>query len=134
MKKLALTIASTGYLAYTKLALASNVNDNINLNNAQTRGIAANESANNVVQNAITLAFTIAGVAVLAFLIFGAFQWITSGGAKEKVDAARKTITNALIGLALLGLAFLIVRIVGQIVGFDVLGQFDIPTLGRVVH
>ena len=128
-KLIAGSLAFGTYLTTSALAFAQNV-DTINLQTAQRRGILASTSLNTVVQNAITLVFTLAGVAVLAFLILGAFQWVTSGGAKDKVDNARKTITAALVGLLLLGLAFLIVRVVGQIVGFDVLTQFQVPALG----
>lgn len=45
----------------------------------------------------------IAGViAVLLFLILGAFEWLTAGGDAGKVTKAREKMTNAVIGLVVL--------------------------------
>lgn len=44
----------------------------------------------------------IAVLAVLLFLIWGAIEWITSGGDKSKVESARNKITNAILGLIVL--------------------------------
>lgn len=77
---------------------------------------------------ALRLVFIIALVAVLAMLVWGAVQWIFSGGEKEAVAAARGRIINALIGLAILAVAFAIVQVAGQFLGFNLLGQFIIPS------
>ena len=91
-------------------------------------------SVDRVFTNALRLVFIIATLAVLVYMIWGAFQWITSGGDKDAVGNARKRITHALIGLAILALAFLIVFVVGQIVGINVIGQqVNIPTLSEPV-
>ncbi|MDP3758412.1 MAG: hypothetical protein Q8Q86_01725, partial [Candidatus Daviesbacteria bacterium] len=67
----------------------------------------------------------------LFMLIIGAFQWITSGGDKEGVESARKRITHALIGFAILALAFLIVQVVGQVVNINILDIQSLPVLGQ---
>ena len=46
-------------------------------------------------------------------------MWIKEGGDKEAVGKARGRILNALIGLVILGVAFVIVRVAGVIVGVD---------------
>jgi lipopolysaccharide/colanic/teichoic acid biosynthesis glycosyltransferase len=58
-------------------------------------------------------------------LIWGAIKWITSGGDKGKVDAARNTIVAAVIGLIVLLLSFVIINFAIQIVGAGN-GIFDI--------
>ncbi len=68
--------------------------------------------------NIISLAFVIALVVVLIMLVWGAFQWIVSGGDKEAVGSARGRILNALIGLAILAVAFALFRFAGQFLGF----------------
>ncbi len=83
-----------------------------------------------ILSNVIMIVFIVATLAVLFMLIFGALQWILSGGEKEKVSQARGRITNALIGFAILALAFLIVTVVGQLLGIKILGtDFVIPSL-----
>ena len=84
-----------------------------------------------VIQNVLNIIFVISALAVLFMLLYGAFQWITSGGEKEAVAKARGRITHALIGLTVLALSYFIVRVAGSIVGIDVLGDFTLPWLGE---
>ena len=74
----------------------------------------------NFVTNVMTLAFGIAILDVLVMLIWGAFEWITSGGDKESVGKARNRIINALIGLAILAVAFALARVASQFLGFNI--------------
>lgn len=80
------------------------------------------------VTNVITLSFSIAILVVLVMLIWGAFEWITSGGDKEAVGKARNRIINALIGLAVLAIAYALTRVAGQFLGFDITTSLPIPT------
>ncbi len=77
--------------------------------------------------SAMTLAFIFAVLAVLLMMIWGAFEWITSGGDKENVGKARGKIINALIGLAVLAVAFALFKVAGQFVGIDI-KNFVIPS------
>lgn len=43
-----------------------------------------------------------AGVIALIYLLRGSLTWITSAGDKEKLDKARSTLRNAVIGLLIL--------------------------------
>lgn len=81
----------------------------------------------NAIANIITLAFAIAVLAVLVMLILGAFEWIVSGGDKEAVGKARNRILNALIGLAVLAIAFALVKVFGSFVGLN-LTNITVPT------
>ena len=79
------------------------------------------------VQNVLLLLFSIAIILVLFMLVWGAFEWITSGGDKEAVGKARGRIINALIGLAVLAIAFALTRLAGQFLGFDITQNIPIP-------
>lgn len=79
------------------------------------------------VGNALQLAFIAAVLLVLGMLVWGAFEWITSGGDKEAVGKARNRIINALIGLAVLAVAFALFKTAGQFLGFNTT-TFPIPT------
>lgn len=98
---------------------------------APASGVNPNTPVGTILSNALTIIFVLAALAVLFMLIIGAFQWITSGGDKEKYGAARGRITQALVGLFILALAFLITRVVGQVVNIDILNIKSIPTLDR---
>lgn len=90
-----------------------------------------NASPGALVSNSLRIMYILGGLAVLVFIVWGAFDWITSGGEKEKVAGAQKKITNSLIGLALLALSAFIVSLVGQIVGIDPTKMGILPTLGQ---
>jgi predicted small integral membrane protein len=75
-----------------------------------------------VIGNSITIMLIIAIILALVFLILGGIGWITSGGDKAKVAAARSRITYAIIGLVVTLVAFFIVSVVGYI--------FNVPLVG----
>lgn len=79
------------------------------------------------INNIITLVFILAIIIVLFMLIWGALEWITSGGEKEAVAGARNRIISALIGLAVLSVAFALANVAGQFLGFDILSTIKIP-------
>lgn len=78
------------------------------------------------VSKAIQVIIAVSILIVLVMLIIGAYEWITSGGDKEAVGKARNRIINALIGLAVLAVAFALARLGAQFVGLD-LQNINIP-------
>jgi len=82
------------------------------------------------ITNVLQLSFVLAVLAVLVMLVWGAFEWITSGGDKDAIGKARSKIINALIGLAVLSVAFALFRLAGQFLGFETT-TFPIPTPPR---
>lgn len=84
-----------------------------------------------VIRNAIVLIFSIASVSAVLVFLWGALDWIFSGGDKEKVSNARKKITNALVGLIVLAVSFLVLSLVGTFVGINPLKGINIPFLGQ---
>lgn len=49
----------------------------------------------------INIFLIVAGFFLLIYLMSGAFDWIISGGEKEKISKAQSKITNAVIGMIL---------------------------------
>lgn len=133
IKKFLLLISALLFLSLSPLNAFAQDEDNvgtINLGGAQGEfGVSTDTTINQLITNAITIIFIIAAVLVLIMLIWGGIEWVLSGGDKEKVANARKRIISALIGMAIIALAFFIVTIVGQILGFNVLNDLTIPTL-----
>lgn len=101
----------------------------INITQPAGRGISGGANPGEVIGRAITIVFSLAALIVLVMIMWGAFEWIFSAGDKEKIGAARGRIVNALIGLALLALAFLVARIVGQLININIF-SLNIPSLG----
>lgn len=82
-----------------------------------------------LIKSGITIALLVAAVLTFAFLIWGGLQWIMSGGDKAKYEEARNRITAALIGLAIVALAWLLIKLVAYFFGLPdpFGGSIDIP-------
>lgn len=89
------------------------------------------EGLKSLITNTITLFFSVGAIGFIIMFLWGAVDWILSGGDKEKIAGARKRITTAIIGLVLLSLTFVIMVVVGQILGIDALksGTFELKGL-----
>lgn len=72
-----------------------------------------------IIQTLINVLFLGAFVFTLFMLVWGGIQWISSQGDAKAIDSARKRIIFAVIGLAVVLSAFLIIRIVGGVLGAD---------------
>lgn len=77
------------------------IKDNINISTSE-------ESAQVVVVRLINLALTFLGLVAVVLILWGGFKWMTAGGNDENVDAAKKIITAAVIGLAIVISAYAI--------------------------
>ena len=74
-----------------------------------------------IFRNSYTILLIATVVLSLVFIVLGAISWITSGGDKAKLDAARKKITWAIIGLVIAFASFLIVGILGYLFNVNLL-------------
>lgn len=81
-------------------------------------GDPARLSLGNILGWALRMVFVAAGLFVFYHLIFGALEWIQSGGDKEKVEKARKRITTAVTGLVILFIVIGAIVLIEQIFGF----------------
>lgn len=71
-------------------------------------------NATNAIVRIIEILLAIAGLVAVIFLIVGGFKYITAGGNEESAEGAKKTITNAIIGIVVIILAFIIVRVISN--------------------
>ena len=62
-------------------------------------------------------------ILVLLYLIWGAIEWITSGGDKGKTEAARNKITSAVIGLIVIAASYAILTLALNFLGFSNLNE-----------
>lgn len=83
----------------------------------------------------IQMFILVAGMFMILYLLWGAFDWINSGGEKERITKAQNKITNALIGMLLIFVVLVIFNVfAGRILGivqYNTDGSFGIkiPTL-----
>jgi len=88
-------------------------------------GDTANFALPDLITAAIQAVIVIAGLLTFAFLVWGGVEWLTSGGDKEKYEAARGRITAAVIGLVIVIAAWAILTVLTNFLGLETwnLGQ-----------
>jgi len=85
-------------------------------------------------ETGIKLFIIVAGIALIIYLLWGAYDWIVSGGEKEKIAKAQAKITNAVIGMFLIFVMLAVWGLItGNILGIIKIGpngiEFSLPTL-----
>ena len=60
----------------------------------------------------INIVLAIVGILAVAYLIFGGFRYITAGGGEEGTKEAKGIIKNALIGLIVVILSYVIIIVI----------------------
>ena len=65
-----------------------------------------------ILTNIIILLLGFAGLVAMAYIIYGGFQIATARGNEKASEHGRKTLTNAIIGLVIIILSYIIVSVV----------------------
>lgn len=135
MKKLSIAVSSG--LVYLSLALPAFAQDSVLdagiREGSGDRIIPPETPIGAIVSFVVAFIIVIAFLAALFYIVIGAFQWITSGGDKEKVASARNHIVAAVIGLVVIALSFVIINVVISALGLGNLMDLQIPTLDEFV-
>jgi hypothetical protein len=124
--------AASALILYASSAVpvfADPLDAGIRPDNVAGRVIAPDTPIGAIVSFVVAFIVVIAFLATLLFIVIGAFQWITSGGDKSKVEAARNHIIAAVIGLVIIALSFVIINVVITALGLGNLTNLQIPTL-----
>lgn len=79
----------------------------------QQGGVSMETFVLTVVFNVIDMLLQLVVYVAVGFVIYGGFIFLTSGGSPERATAARKTITNALIGVVIGIASVALVNMVG---------------------
>jgi len=74
-----------------------------------------------ILPNLIGILFVVGSVVFFFMMLLGAIQWISSGGDKVKIEAARGKITAALIGLVIMFSVYALVKILETFFGVSIL-------------
>lgn len=82
------------------------------------------DAPSNILQFSVNLLSIAVVIAAVIFVLWGGILWITSQGDKAKVDKARHTIMYAIIGVVIMILAFIIIQIIGTLLGVSYLAKF----------
>lgn len=77
--------------------------------------------------NILTIAVSLAVLALFVMLIMGGFKYLTSAGDPKAAGSARQTMTYAIAGIVLMALAYLIFRLIETFTGVTIT-IFHIPS------
>lgn len=118
-------------LAYFGFIAPAYADENVSVSPPPGVGVNPQTPLNTLIGQLLQIIFIIGGLALVAMLLWGGFQWITAGGDKDKVGAAQKKITQSIIGFLVLALALLIAKVIGGLVHIDIFSpNASIPSLG----
>jgi TRAP-type C4-dicarboxylate transport system permease small subunit len=73
---------------------------------AEAAGFGEPRSIPEIIGTLIAAFLSLLGVIFLCLVIYGGFLWMTSNGKEEKVLKAKKTLTDAVIGLIIIVSAY----------------------------
>lgn len=96
--------------------------DFVSIQNGVEQNRLNNLKPSALIGGVINIILGIAGIIAFIWLLWGGLQWILSGGDKEGTEKARKRITAALVGLAIVFSAYALIYIVRALFNVDVLG------------
>lgn len=85
-------------------------------------------NANQILNNLVNVFIAVGGLIFFFMLLFGGIRFMTAGGDPKNSESARKTITNAIIGLLIVVSAFLVTTVLGELLGIEFLKP-NIPGL-----
>ncbi len=74
-----------------------------------------------LIKNVINFGIALGGLLAVYLVVFSGIKYITSNGDQYKVDAAKKTITYALVGLVIIILSFAVVNFAGKTFNIKIL-------------
>lgn len=128
-----LSIISTGAITFLTLSQSVFASGNSTGSFCPT-GIGktlCNLSIGTAIGSLISFLFIVAAIIALLFLIIGGIRWVTSGGDKSNIEAARDSIIAAIVGLVIIFLSYVILNVVLHFLfGIDLLNNgFTIPTI-----
>ena len=76
----------------------------------------------------VGIGFVIGVIVFVFMMLIGAIQWISSGGDKASVEAARGRVMNAIIGLIVLFVVFALIKLIEEFFVINIL-ELDIGVL-----
>ena len=88
---------------------------------APTTGAEAATTFERILSIAIGGFTLVAAIYFLFTLLVAAFSWMSAAGDQSKVQKARDTMTNGLIGLVVIIAAYAIIGVVSTMLGIDIL-------------
>jgi hypothetical protein len=77
-----------------------------------TGGLNGSSSLSDLIVKGIQLMLMFAGAIAVLFVIIGGYQYLASGGNDETAEKGKKTLLNAVIGIIIIVLAYVIINVI----------------------
>jgi len=117
-KKKFLIFLLSGFFLFSAKQIWAQEWNNMRINIPTPRSAISN--LGDLVSAGVTTVIVIAGLLTFLYLVWGGIEWLTSGGDKDKYEAARNRITAALIGLAIISASWAIMQLISHFFGISV--------------
>jgi hypothetical protein len=130
-KFLKLASATATVLALSPLSVFGQTDDiRLKVGGGSQFGAITSLKPSSLISGAINLVLIASALIAFFFLLVGGIQWILAGGDKEGTEKARKRITAALVGLAIVFSAYAIAFIIQALFGVDIF-QFTLKKIDQ---
>jgi heme/copper-type cytochrome/quinol oxidase subunit 2 len=84
------------------------------------KDVATFKSLEPLFTNIVQAVVALVGVALFVMLLVAGFKYLFSGGDPKKLEAAKGTLTNAIIGVVVIVSAYIILKLIAVFTGVDV--------------
>lgn len=79
-------------------------------------GLTSSTTLKDLIINAIRLMLMFAGIIAVVFVIIGGYMYITSGGNAEQAEKGQNTVVNAIVGIVMIILSYVIINVLVNLV------------------
>lgn len=90
-------------------------------------GVATLQCLVPLFENIVKAVVAFGGIALLLMLLIGGFNFLFSAGDPKKLEQARGTISQAVIGLVIMSAAYVIIALIGKFTGIESITTFTVP-------
>lgn len=88
--------------------------------NDVSKGVASIECLVPLIANIIQAVVSLGAVALFIMLLVGGFNFLFSSGDQKKLEAAKGTVTQAIVGIVIMSVAFLIIKTIEVFTGVPI--------------
>jgi len=79
-------------------------------------GITSATTLKDLIISIIRIMLLFAGIIAVVFVIIGGYMYITSGGNAEQAEKGKSTVVNAIIGIVMIILSYVIINVIVNLV------------------
>lgn len=92
-----------------------------------SEGVATLQCLGPLFENVVNAVVAFGGIALFLMLLVGGFNFLFSAGDPKKLEQARGTISQAIVGLLIMSAAYLIINLIGKFTGVESITTFSVP-------